>query len=44
MVVGAMGQVPLLSQFAEGVVFHFPAQMPDVPNVRPVVGVQSSPG
>src|SRR5512140_2290254 len=40
MVVGAVSQVPVLSEFTKGVVLDFPAQMSEVANDRPVIPIQ----
>src|SRR5580658_194696 len=42
MVMGAMGQMPVLGQLAKGVVLYLPAQMPQVPNGGAVIAVQIS--
>src|SRR6185503_16320170 len=42
MMMGAMSQVPVLRQFAKGVVFYLLAQVPQVPNGRAVKSVQVS--
>src|ERR671937_2007623 len=34
MMMSAMGQVPVLGQFSKGVVFYFPARVPQITNDR----------
>ena len=41
-VMGAGSQVPMLRQFAKGIVFDFPAQVPPIPNGGTVVAIQIS--
>src|SRR5438876_11730492 len=40
MVVGAMGQMPVLGQLAKGMVLYLPAAMADVPNGRCLIAIQ----
>jgi hypothetical protein len=39
---GAVGQMPMLGQFPEGVIFDLPAQVSPIPDDGTVIAVQSS--
>src|SRR5206468_3389223 len=40
MVMGAMGQMPVLGQLAKGIVLYLPAVMADVPNDGGLIAIQ----
>ena len=36
----AVGQMPVLGEFAKGIVLYLPAQMPNIPNHSPIISIQ----